>query len=116
VTDKDLEFYDKVSPVFAGKKYSIPSPTLCPDERLRRRMMFRNEITLYKKICDLTGKPIISLHNTTYSGPVYEVKSWWSEEWNPLDFGVAFDFSKTFFEQFNILSRRVPHPAVVNDN
>jgi hypothetical protein len=56
VTDKDLEFYDKISPIFSGKKYSILSPTLCPDERLRRRMMYRNEITLYKRICDLTGR------------------------------------------------------------
>jgi len=47
VTDKDLEFYDKVSPVFAGKKYSIPSPTLCPDERMRRRMCFRNNRHIY---------------------------------------------------------------------
>ena len=67
VTDKDLEFYDKVSPIFAGTKYSIPSPTLCPDERLRRRMMYRNEITLYKRTCDLTGKAIISLYSPKYT-------------------------------------------------
>ena len=86
VTDKDLEFYEKVSPVFGGKKYAIPSPTLCPDERLRRRMIFRNEITLYKRTCDLTGKSIISLYNPTYTGPVYDVSSWWGDSWNPLDF------------------------------
>lgn len=67
VTDKDLEFYDKVSPIFAGKKYSIPSPTLCPDERLRRRMIHRNEITFYKRSCDLTGKGIISLYSPQYT-------------------------------------------------
>ena len=43
VTDKDLEFYDKISPVFAGKKYVLPSPTLCPDERIRRRLAWRND-------------------------------------------------------------------------
>ena len=47
VTDKDLEFYDKISPVFNGKKYSIPSPTLCPDERKRRRMCMRNDRHVY---------------------------------------------------------------------
>ena len=116
VTDKDLEFYDKVSPIFWAKKYTIPSPTLSPDERLRRRMMYRNEITLYKRICSLTGKLIISLYNPSYIGPVYDIKSWWWDDWNPLDYTSDFDFSKTFFEQFQSLSQRVPHPAVVNDN
>jgi hypothetical protein len=48
VTDKDIELYEKLSPIFQGKKYIIPSPTLCPEERLRRKMCFRNERTLYK--------------------------------------------------------------------
>lgn len=48
VTDKDIELYEKLSPTFQGKKYIISSPTLCPEERLRRKMSFRNERTLYK--------------------------------------------------------------------
>jgi hypothetical protein len=58
-----LEFYDKISPIFGGKKYSIPSPTLCPEEREKRRLMFRNERKLYKRKCDLSGKEIISVYN-----------------------------------------------------
>ena len=27
----DLDFYDKISPIFNEKKYSIPTPTLCPE-------------------------------------------------------------------------------------
>jgi Zn ribbon nucleic-acid-binding protein len=52
ITDKDLEFYEKVSPTFNSKKYSIPSPTLCPDCRQQRRLSFRNERSLYKRNCD----------------------------------------------------------------
>ena len=62
ITDKDLEFYDKVSPNFGGKKYSIPSPTLCPDCRQQRRLSFRNERKLYKRKCDATGKDIVSIY------------------------------------------------------
>jgi len=47
ITDRDLEFYDKISPVFGEKKYSLPTPTLCPDERKRKRMMMRNDRALY---------------------------------------------------------------------
>ena len=54
ITQKDLEFYDKISPTFNGKKYQIPTPTLCPEERARRRLSFRNERNLYRRTCDLT--------------------------------------------------------------
>lgn len=54
ITDKDMEFYEKVSPVFAGKKYSIPTPTLCPDCRQQRRLAYRMERKLYKRKCHVT--------------------------------------------------------------
>jgi hypothetical protein len=64
ITDKDLEFYDKISPVFPlpldkeglgrVKKFPIPTPTLCPECRQQRRLSFRNERKLYKRKCDLS--------------------------------------------------------------
>ena len=54
VTDKDLEYYDKKSPVFSGAKYLIPSPALSPEERKRRRLSWRNERKLYHRKCDKT--------------------------------------------------------------
>lgn len=62
ITDGDKDFLDKVSPTFAGKKYSIPSPKLCPDCRQQRRLAFRNERNLYKRKCDMSGKDIISIY------------------------------------------------------
>jgi hypothetical protein len=58
----DLEFYDKVSPVINGVKYKIPTPKLCPEERERRRMSWRNERSLYRSTCDATGRQIISMY------------------------------------------------------
>lgn len=60
VTDKDLEFYDKISPVFAGKKYAIPSPNLCPDERMRQMMCFINQRHLYKIKSCFSDQEIVS--------------------------------------------------------
>jgi hypothetical protein len=62
ITDKDLEFYDKISPVFSSpdstesglKKFQIPTPNFCPDCRQQRRLSFRNERKLYKRKCDLS--------------------------------------------------------------
>jgi hypothetical protein len=54
ITDKDMEFYAKVSPIFNNKKYLIPPPTLCPDCRKKRRLSWRNESKLYKNKCSFS--------------------------------------------------------------
>lgn len=108
VTDKDLEFYDKISPVFAGQKYLIPSPTLCPDERQKRRSSFRNERKFYHRKCDKTGNQMISLYSPDKPYLVYDQKIWWGDDWSALDFGMIFDSDKNFFEQFRELQLRVP--------
>lgn len=113
ITDKDLEFYEKVSPVFSGKKYTIPSPTLCSDCRQQRRLTFRNERNLYKRKCDATGKNLISIYSPDKVYRVYEQSEWWSDKWNPLDYGRNFDFSKNFFEQLDALSKEVPKLGIL---
>lgn len=54
IYQSDLAFYDKISPTFAGEKFQVPRPTLCPEERQRRRMAWRNERFLIKRKCDAT--------------------------------------------------------------
>jgi hypothetical protein len=104
----DLEFYDKISPVFNGKKYQIPTPTLCPEERQRRRLSFRNERKLYKRTCDATGKAIISIYSPDKQHKVYDQKYWRSDARNPLDYGKIFTTSKSFKKQLEELFITVP--------
>lgn len=113
VTDRDLEFYEKISPTFAGKKYLIPSPTLCPDERMRRRLSFRNERKLYHRKCNKTGNQIISIYSPDKPYTVYDQKVWWWDDWSPSDYGLKFDFNKSFFEQFHTLDLRTPKLSVM---
>ena len=108
ITDKDLEFYNKVSPIFDWKKYQIPTPTLCPNCRQQRRLSFRNERNLYKRDCEATGKNIISMYSLDKNLKIYSQEEWWSDNWNALDYWIDFDFSKTFFEQFSLLLKQVP--------
>ncbi len=108
ITDKDMEFYEKVSPVFAGKKYSIPTPTLCPDCRQQRRLSFRNERKLYKRKCDATRKDIISIYSSDKLLTVYHGDYWWSDKCDPKDYGMKFDFIRSFFDQFSELQGKVP--------
>ena len=114
ITNRDLEFYEKVSPVFAWKKYNIPTPKFCPDCRQQRRLSFRNERKLYKRICYATGKQIVSIYSPDKLYKVYDQEIWWSDKWDALDYWRDFDFNKSFFEQFNELMKEVPRISVLN--
>lgn len=116
VSERDLAFLDKVSPVIAGKKYQIPPPTLCPSERQRRRMAFRNERSLYNRKCDKTGEQILSMYPQDVDFPVYGTESWFGDSWDAKDYGQDYDFNKPFFEQFVELRKKVPHLALISSN
>lgn len=103
----DFAFYEKMG---------VPAPTFCPECRFQRRMMFRNDRTFYRRKCDLCKESIISTYSEEVKHPVYCVKCWWSDDWDPCDHGVDFDFSRPFFEQFNELREKVPALAILNDN
>lgn len=108
VDDWDRKLLDRISPVIAEKKYSIPEPTLCPQCRLRRRLAWRPELHLFKRKSDLSGETMISMFPPEADCKVYSEKEWWSDTWDPLSFGRDFDFSRPFFEQFQDLIRVVP--------
>ncbi|MFH0838251.1 MAG: hypothetical protein V1880_03220 [Patescibacteria group bacterium] len=114
ITDSDRAFYQKVSPVFGGKRFLIPEPEHCPDCRQILRLQWRNERTLYQRKCALCGKSVISIYAPDGPFIVYCYNCWWGDAWNALDFGRDFDFNRPFFEQFAELLKAVPKAALVN--
>jgi hypothetical protein len=44
--------------------------------------------------------------------PVYNAEYWWGGEWDAMQYGREFDFSRPFFEQMIELKNVVPHPAL----
>ncbi len=113
ITQKDKEFYDKISPVFNGKKHQIPTPTLCPDCRQQRRLAFRNERHLYKRKCDATGKEIISIYSPDKKVPVYHHTVWKSDSWDIKDYFVEYNPAEEFLLQFHRLLHIVPRPSLI---
>jgi len=111
ITDDDLAFYDKVSPVFNGKKELIPPPTLCPQCRLQRRLAFRNQIYIFLRTSSFSGKQIFSMWPENAAFPVYDNDEWWSDGWDPMAYARPFDFDQPFFSQLNALRVVVPHVA-----
>lgn len=71
-------------------------------------MANRNERKLHKRKCDATGKNIISAYHADAPFKVYKNDFWWSDQWNALDYGRDFDFSRPFFEQYAELQKVVP--------
>src|SRR3989344_2387902 len=103
----DFQFYEKIK---------VPPPTWCPQCRMIRRFLFRNERTWYRRKCDAAGKNILSMFSPDLPYIVYEQSYWRSDAWDPLSFGQPVDFSKTFLAQFEELFLAVPHPNLAQKN
>ena len=126
----DLEFYDKISPTFEideeyakeffGKnsdvkdsfeykdwkiKAKLPAPTLCPEERCRRRFSFANEMKLYARKCDISGKQIISTFSPDKPYKVYsqEIRFKWDRK------EPSYEYNKSnFINTFKYLLKSTP--------
>ena len=107
IEPEDFNFYEKIK---------VPPPTFCPECRTVRRMAWRNERSLFKSICAKTGKPIITMFHPDSNLIVYDRDVWWSDEWEPTDYGQEYDFSKSFFQQFQELLHRTPLANLGNSN
>ncbi len=108
IYSSDDAFYAKISPTFDGKKFPIPRPTLCPEERQRRRLMFRNERKLYKRKCDATWESIISMYSPDKPYKVYNQKYRWSDAWDAMEYGREYQSGLWFEKQFIGLLHDVP--------
>ncbi len=112
ISDADLAFYEKVSPVIGGKTFAIPPPTLCPDCRQQRRMSFRNEHTFYRSTCKCCGRGIVSVLHPNNPTPPYCRDCWFGDSWDAREWGRDFDASRSFFEQLKDLKDVVPEQAL----
>ncbi len=100
IEPEDLQFYERIE---------VPAPTWCPECRLIRRMLMRNERTISRRKCNLCHKNIISTYHESLPFPVYCRDCWFSDTWDDTTFGREYDFSRPFFEQLLELKRVVPH-------
>ncbi len=99
IEPEDFQFYEKMK---------VPAPTFCPDCRLKRRLIFRNERILFRRKDNSDNKEILCGFPASVPFPIYNHDYWWSDAWDAIDYGVEYDFSKNFFEQFRELMTKVP--------
>ena len=103
ISEKDLLFL---------KKAAVPPPTQCYFCRMLRRTCNRNERHLYHRKCSKSGKQIISNFSIDKPFPVYDIDQWWADDWDAIEFGRKFNFTRNFFEQFRELQDIVPRLAL----
>ncbi len=107
IEPEDFLFYEKIK---------VPPPTFCPECRLIRRLVWRNEHNLYKRPCITKDgeKMLLANYHSDVPFPVYEQEYWWSDAWDSLEYGKDYDFSRPFFEQLKELIAVVPQPHATN--
>ena len=103
----DFQFYEKIK---------VPAPTWCPECRLIRRLMWREERTLYRRPCSRCGKETLSTYAKDAPFNVYCTDCYYSDVWDPMAYGKSYDFGKPFFEQFRDLLTTIPRPATTKTN
>ncbi len=99
ITPDDFTFYDKIK---------VPPPTFCPTCRMISRMIWRNEISLYNRNCDLCNKNIVSIYSEDKPYKIYCVNCFHSDKWDQVIYQKEYDFSKSFFQQYKELQLSVP--------
>jgi len=101
----DFSFYEKIK---------VPPPTFCPECRAQRRFIWRNERTLYKRLCSLCKKEFIFIYDKDTPFPVFCRECYLSDKWDPKSFGFEYDKSIPFFTQIKKLLDTVPRMGIWN--
>ena len=103
IESDDFAFYDKLK---------VPPPTWCPHCRFMRRIIFINARSIYKGICGSCKKSIITMYHPDTQIQSWCIKCHLSDKWDARDYGIDYDFSKSFFEQFRNLKYSMPFRAL----
>jgi len=103
IEDEDFGFY---------KKIDVLPPTWCPECRLIRRLVWRNERSLYKIKCNLCGIDTFSMYSPGSDFKIFCLTCWSSDKWDPMEYSIEFDFKESVFECYKKLILSVPRPAL----
>jgi hypothetical protein len=104
-----------ISPLFQQilQKLKAPQPTICANCSHQQKLAFRKDFIYHKAKCALTGKDLITVYNPNLPYKIAHSEAWFSDAYNPLEYGRDVDFSNPFFPQLHQLAKDVPHPHMV---
>ncbi len=114
ITDQEIALLEKLSPVIWGEKFLLPLPTLCPEEKLRKKLPFKNYFSLFKVIDITTWETRISSFPPDTPYTVYSQELWWGDHWDPHEYALEYDQKKTVFDHIALVQKSAPFPALDN--
>lgn len=98
IESDDFAFYEKIK---------VPPPTFCPECRMKRRMIWRNVRSLYRRECGLCKKVLISMYKDD-GVDVYCNECYFSDKWDAYSYGRDIDYSIPILSQLKDLFNKVP--------
>lgn len=98
------------------QELQIPEPQLCPACTEQIRLIWRNEHSMYRGVCAKCGKAQVSIFNGAKPAVTYCNDCWWSDSFDPLQYGAPYDEQRSFFEQVHELLQRTPIPSLNYSN
>jgi hypothetical protein len=101
ITDRELLMYEKVSLVI---------PSICVQCRWKHHMAFWPFGKFRTGKSDLSGERLITILPENARYPIYTSKEWWSDAWDPMNYGQDYDATRSFFDQLKELQEKVPRP------
>ena len=101
ITPEELSMYQKIE---------LEIPSHCMDCRFAQYFAFWPYGKFRKGTSALSGDSLITMLPTNARYPIYSAKEWWSDAWDPMDYGMDYDETRPFFEQLKELQEKVPRP------
>ncbi len=99
IEPEDFSFYEKIK---------VPAPTFCPECRIQKRMSFRNERTLYKSVCGLCSKNVVTIFDPEVHKSIYCGSCWWGDKWDGGEYALDYNPNINFFNQLKDLMLNTP--------
>ena len=97
-------------------KMKVPYPTWCSLCRLTRRLAVQNAYNVFFRNCNKCDKQIMSIYRPDSPVIVYCQSCWWNvDEWDGTEYGMDYDSTRPFLEQWRELQLKTPQCALENE-
>ncbi len=104
------EFQIRPDELVLYEKVAIELPVICTPCRFAQHFAFWPFGKFRKGVSALSGESIITMLPADARYPIYSAKEWWSDAWDPMNYGLDYDEMRPFFDQLKELQEKVPRP------
>ena len=116
ICEAEQAFHERIGTLDGLLTASLPFPRVHPFEALRQIFCFSHLMNLFRLKSDFSGKPQIARYNPALGYKICTVDEFNSGAIDNAEFGTPYDFSASFFSQFDRLMHSVFQPPLNSTN